>query len=102
MAKRLIDLDEALKQLRDYADRKNLNGHNDTANGILNAVCYIRNNMTIVDAVEVVRCRYCKHHRTFHGRDMCAKNAKVLDGHEVGLHATGANDFCSYGKRRSE
>lgn len=49
------------------------------------------------DWVQAVRCRECAHHRIFLGRDMCAKNAKVLDGHEVSLRATGADDFCSYG-----
>ncbi len=53
-----------------------------------------------VDAVPVVRCRDCIHYRNFSGRDMCAKNAIFLNGDEVGLHATGADDFCSYGKRR--
>lgn len=62
---------------------------------------FLRNCAT-VPAVEVVRCRDCKHHRTFRGRDMCAKNAKLLDGHEVGLHATGENDFCSYGERKEK
>lgn len=51
------------------------------------------------DAVPVVRCRECKHHRVLLGRDMCAKNAVIIGGSEVGLKATGANDFCSYGER---
>ena len=53
-----------------------------------------------VDAVEVVRCRDCKHHRTLRDRDMCAKNADMLNGREVGLRATRADDFCSRGERR--
>lgn len=56
--------------------------------------------MPTVDAVPVVRCKDCTHYRVYMGRDMCAKNAQVLDGHEVGLHATGKHDFCSHGKRR--
>ena len=51
------------------------------------------------DIVPVVRCRECKHHRVLLGRDMCAKNAVIIGGSEVGLKATGANDFCSYGER---
>lgn len=54
-----------------------------------------------VDAVEVVRCRDCKHHRTLRDRDMCAKNADMLNGREVGLRATRADDFCSRGERRT-
>ena len=67
-----------------------------------------------VDALEADLKRQCNERRCrrgdempglqapqgFHGRDKCAKNAKVLDGREVGLHATGANDFCSYGERK--
>lgn len=62
-----------------------------------------------VDAVEVVRCRDCKHHRTLLKRDMCAKNAVMLYEcgsplyrNEVGLKATRADDFCSYGERRAD
>lgn len=47
--------------------------------------------------VQVVRCQDCAHHRIFLGRDMCAKNATVLDGHEAGLRATEADNSCSYG-----
>ena len=54
------------------------------------------------DWVQAVRCRECAHHRIFLGRDMCAKNAKVLDGHEVSLRATGVDDFCSYGERNEQ
>jgi hypothetical protein len=53
------------------------------------------------DVVEVTRCKDCKHYRVFLKRDMCAKNAQVLDGHEVGLTATNPDDFCSYGERKS-
>ncbi len=52
--------------------------------------------------VEVVRCKGCKHHRIFLKRDMCAKNAQVLAGHEVGLTATNPDDFCSYGEKAYE
>lgn len=52
-------------------------------------------------AVPVVRCKDCKHYRIFLKRDMCAKNAQVLDGHEVGLTATNPDNFCSYGERKS-
>lgn len=49
----------------------------------------------------VVRCRECKEHRLFNGRDMCAKNATILDGHEVGLRATRADFYCADGERRT-
>lgn len=46
---------------------------------------------------QVVRRQDCVYRRIFLGRDMCAKNAPVLDGHEVGLRATETDNFCSYG-----
>lgn len=55
-----------------------------------------------IDVVEVMRCRDCKHHRMFRDRDMCAKNADMLNGREVGLRATRADDFCSRGERRTD
>lgn len=50
----------------------------------------------------VIHCRECKEHRLFNGRDMCAKNATILDGHEVGLRATRADFYCAYGERRAD
>lgn len=50
----------------------------------------------------VVHCRECKEHRIFNGRDMCAKNATILDGHEVGLRATRADFYCADGERRTD
>lgn len=55
----------------------------------------------VAEVVKVTRCKDCKHYRIFLKRDMCAKNAQVLDGHEVGLTATNPDNFCSYGERKS-
>lgn len=52
------------------------------------------------DVAPVVRCMDCKHFRVYIGRDMCAKNAKLLGGREVGLCATGKDGFCNYGERK--
>ena len=57
------------------------------------------NDAPTVDAVPVVRCRECKHHRVLLGRDLCAKNAFMVNGIEAGLKTTGENDYCSYGER---
>lgn len=56
-------------------------------------------NAPTIDAVEVVRCKDCKYHRTILKREMCAKNAIMLDGNEVGLRATSADFFCASGAR---
>lgn len=55
------------------------------------------NDATVVeDVVEVVRCKDCKKH----GRRDCMVNRKMACGdHET---TTKANDFCSYGERKSE
>lgn len=50
----------------------------------------------------VIHCRECKEHRLFNGRDMCAKNATIFDGHEVGLRATRADFYCADGERRTD
>lgn len=50
----------------------------------------------------VTHCRECKEHRLFNGRDMCAKNATILDGREVGLRATRADFYCADGERRHD
>ena len=49
---------------------------------------------TTVDAVEVVRCRSCKHYERIpnSGRPMCTKF--------LGLTIPNADDFCSYGERK--
>lgn len=52
------------------------------------------------DVAPVVRCRDCKYFRVYIGHDMCAKNAKLLGEREVGLCATGKDDFCNYGERK--
>lgn len=104
--KRLIDMDETLKRLRDYADRKCLNGHSDTANGILNAVSYIRNNMASVDAVEVVRCIDCRYSVAPKcQREYCEEKGILKCDKPGGIafnRRVYSTDFCPYGKRRDD
>lgn len=50
----------------------------------------------------VIHCRECEKHRLLNGRDMCAKNATILDGHEVGLRATRADFYCADGERKND
>ena len=56
------------------------------------------NDQTIIDAVEVVRCKDCKHHRDEHlygirlRFDWCRKFNNV----------TKDDDFCSYGERKAD
>lgn len=90
----------ALLELRDslyFADQITMNGLK-----MLNRLIAKYESGRKNDWVQVVRCRECTHYRIFMGRDMCAKNAAVLDGHEAGLRATGADNFCSYGERKEQ
>ena len=60
-----------------------------------------------VDAVEVVRCRKCKHfvkydddYRDEYGSDgYCDKIAYIMDGYYRGAENRNADDFCSHGER---
>lgn len=53
------------------------------------------------DVVPVVRCKDCKHFREYITvGTVCTKYVKSLSGREVGLRATGKDDFCSYGERK--
>lgn len=54
------------------------------------------------DVAPIVRCKDCKHYRVYMEHDMCARNVKLLGGREVGLCATGKDDFCSYGERKND
>lgn len=66
---------------------------------MINQIRYALNRVPAeTDVVRVVRCKNYNYYREFNGRDMCAKNAVMLDGREVGLRATGKDEFCSYGR----
>ena len=104
----LIDVDKALELFREeYEKTERLIRQGEThldslAEGFTEAAHIIKYILPTVDAVPVVRCRDCKHHRTLFKRDICAKNVVVLDGYEMGLKATGADDYCSYGEREEK
>ena len=59
--KRLIYMDDTMDRLRAYAERKHQAGHTELANGILKAVNYIHNEISRVDAVEVVHGHWIEH-----------------------------------------
>ena len=61
---------------------------------------WIRKHPT-ADVAPVVRCRDCKHFREYITvGTVCTKYVKSLGGREVGLRATGKDDFCNYGERK--
>lgn len=52
---------------------------------------------------QIVRCRDCKHFREYiTGGTVCTKDAELLGGREVGMRATGKDDFCSYGEMKDD
>jgi len=55
-----------------------------------------------VDAAyfEVVRCRDCVHSINSKGRMMCKRQAEIQYGEWLGLTATEADHYCSYGRRK--
>ena len=93
---RLIDAYKITDELRAYADRKCANGYMDTANGILSAVNYIRNNVTRVDAAELVRCKDCKFGTHFGDLE----DEWIYCGNLQGKPLMPFDGFCSYGERK--
>ena len=82
MAKRLIDSDEARRRIIAFATGL----HSEVLS--VDTVMMLLIQMPPVDAVEVVRCRDCKHYD---------------NGFCVGYHAHHdimPDDFCSYGERK--
>ena len=71
-----------------------LDGLGDTRLIKRNFIALVTNAQT-VDAVEVVRCRYCKHR----GTDYCIFHINGEPADEELLRELD-NDFCSYGERK--
>lgn len=88
--KRLIDANALLDKLERLVDLCNPRGYVFSANGIAEEI----GNAPTVDAVEVVRCKDCKHYED-HKRKIyenCVRNERLIP--------MLPNDFCSYGERR--
>ena len=100
--KRLIDADRALEIVRNQG---NLHPN---AYHLTNYATLILREAPTVDAVEVVRCRECKHWGDEDGKlqssdgvlfARCKIHNYLLDGRHTGWCPT-ENDFCSYGERK--
>ena len=100
--KRLIDSDEARRRIIAFAT------------GLHSEVLQVDNVMMLliqipaVDAVEVLRCRDCKHWGDEDGKlqdsdgvlfARCKVHNYLIDGRHTGWCPT-ENDFCSYGERK--
>lgn len=85
----LITRDEALKAIVD-----------ERTHTLLQAWINIKNTVPSVDAVEVVRCKECRH--WCNHKDADYDQSEFTYYCEVhGISLTG-NDFCSYGERRTD
>ena len=93
--KRLIDAYELIEHLEKCIATTN---RNDRA-VCLCIKCFV-DLMQVVDAVEVVRCKDCKH---FNMQRMECENDYVSTDNEGGADYSinfGPDDFCSYGERK--
>ena len=91
---RLIDADKRIAEIKKQycTDCENYGGVKCRACWVDDAMCLI-DDATTVDAVEVVRCKDCKHSECY--------DALLYCGHTRGLAGSVApNNFCSYGERK--
>lgn len=95
---RLIDADLAVAKCNE--DIEAVKDISQRVDGILDAIMNIHECPT-VDAVEVVRCRDCKHYKKSEVSDRMMCWRKDVDGQPV-CYDFYPNDFCSYGERRND
>lgn len=89
---RLIDADALQKEFEELASNQwNQETGTSWANGFAEAADRVADAPT-VDAVEVVRCKYCIHCRENGGEDCPIENHKPIQ----------LNGFCHFGERRTE
>ena len=93
--KRLIYLQDAVKLLRGKCVAKYPNSF---LMGLLASATEIEQIPT-VDAVEVVRCKDCKHWKPIH-EHIPHMECNIFCGAYDHGYPTGADDFCSYGERK--
>lgn len=66
---------------------------------LLTAVKLLLDKSPTVDAVEVVRCKDCKHYDNSEGIQWCHLNSKFAK-HGTDWHSFPEDGFCSYGERK--
>ena len=104
MEKRLIDAEEVIEDLTAMKTQLGVNAI------MIDAMIDGLKRQPKVDAVEVVRCKDCKHSDTEchkDGRRYCMRGIKANDYSETGYiysveEVVRDNDFCSYGERRRD
>lgn len=96
---RLIDVDEVLRKMQQVLDEKQ-DQRDSVAYFAFSSVMSALQTEPTVDAVEVVRCKECKHYgweqEPCHG-----KTWRFCRLHK-GLVVVNRDTFCSYGERRTD
>ena len=92
---RLIDADAFLKE----ADKALFIGFHaeERKQNFIDMICAMLDNCTTVDAVEVVRCRDCKH---WDSETWFCDNHSTFWHHGLDWNMFSEDDFCSYGERK--
>lgn len=99
---RFIDETAAQKCLAELMERRGVKSWLKTAFDATDFEQLLAEVPTVEDAVEVVRCKDCKH---FNMRTMECENDAVSTDHEGGASYSlnfYLDDFCSYGERRED
>lgn len=99
---RFIDETAAQKCLTELMARRGVKSWLKTAFDACDIEQLLADTPTVEDAVEVVRCKDCKH---FNMRTMECENDAVSTDHEGGASYSlnfYLDDFCSYGERRED
>ena len=99
---RLIDETAAQKCLAELMARRGVKSWLKTAFDANDFEQLLADTLTVEDAVEVVRCKDCKH---FNMSTMECENDAVSTDHEGGASYSlnfYLDDFCSYGERRED
>ena len=93
---RLIDANEAIEKLKDIIQNRKEAG---LQYQVLKVAYIAVADCSTVDAVEVVRCKDCKHFVQNEPYDPCECMKWTV---KWGVAYVNPDDFCSYGKRKSE
>lgn len=89
---RLIDADETKETMKKAVI------HHICTNTLYNTIMAVFDEATTVDAVEVVRCKDCKHYEKHTKWSSCT----YWSGNPYEQAGVEDNDYCSYGERREE
>ena len=103
--KRLIDAVRYSEVLERYINAPHVKVFGKYSDGMqlaINTCIELLNSQRTVDAVEVVRCKDCKHSYEGVANIMCGRCGQNINGIRLGGVSVKEEHFCSYGERRTE